>query len=43
MPTLPTNYVLTVPIEDGYKPKCVYFANGTTGRKLDYIDVGDIF
>jgi hypothetical protein len=43
MPTLPTNYVLTVPIDNSDKPECVFFVNGITGRKVDVIDVGDIF
>jgi hypothetical protein len=42
MPTLPTNYILTVPLENGEKPRCVYFVNGVTGRKVDSIDIADI-
>ncbi len=43
MPTLPNNYVLTVPLSDGPKPDCVFFANGVTGKKIESIDIGDIF
>lgn len=43
MPTLPPNYILTVPLKSGSKPQCVFLATGATGRKLESIDVGDIF
>jgi len=43
MPTLPNNYVLTVPLSDGPKPDCVFFVNGVTGKKIESIDIGDIF
>ncbi len=42
MPTLPSNYILTVPITSGSKPKCIYFVNGVTGRRLDSLDISDI-
>jgi hypothetical protein len=42
IPTLPVNYILTVPLENKPKPKCVFFVNGVTGRKVDSIDVADI-
>ena len=43
MPTLPVNNVLTVPLNNKPKPDCVFFVNGVTGRKVDLIDIGDIF
>lgn len=42
LPTLPVNYILTVPLENKEKPKCVYFVNGVTGRKVDSLDISDI-
>lgn len=42
MPTLQTNFILTVPLSSAPKPECVYFVTGATGRKLDSLDIGDI-
>lgn len=41
-PTLHNNYILTVPLENKEKPKCIFFVNGITGRKVDSIDISDI-
>lgn len=41
-PTLNPNFILTVPLENKEKPKCAFFVNGTTGRKVDVIQLSDI-
>jgi hypothetical protein len=43
MPTLPPNYVLTVPINTGSKPDCIFLTHGATSRRIDTISVGEIF
>lgn len=43
MPTLPPNYVLTVPLASGSKKDCVFLTTGSTGRKIESIEVGEVF
>jgi len=43
MPTLPPNYVLSVPIDNSAKPDCIFLTYGATSRKIDTISVGEIF
>lgn len=41
-PKLLLNNLLVVPLEPGENPKCVFFINGMSARKLDSVKLSDI-